>query len=555
MNQKAPPIDRRQLLEQAVTQSDAFTALRYLRHREVVPAIPEMEEKGGKVVPGFEACGLDLYNNLWQPEPEMKEKVPADRQYWASLLGQAMATSLWAETHASTQLSELKSVLGTIAMGESVLALVPEEDQQKLQELAEQQAEANQMSQQAQELQAQAQVAQMLADAAAGQAVSSQGQPQPSGSPQGQPGGLGQLTAEQARAIANELAREAAKASQDAKAARELADEAQLEAEVKAEELMGKPGSAEAKAKAEELRRIGLAALQQARQKVQEVSETLEAWGLEEAELSHQPIPESLTLVERMRKNEAFRKFQALLGRIRKIAARKARSKVAGEGARIAAPELGRDIRRADRSELVALTNPALRAKALRRWAAGELRLRGQKTKQKLGHGPVVVCEDASGSMDGAKQMWAKAVNLSAAHFAKLQRRSFGWVMFDSSVRKSGVYPEGRMSAEQMLELAESRAGGGTDFEKPLRKAIEMIQKEGLKKADILFLTDGECAVSDAFLAEFKAVKTSLEFNVIVVLMDVGSTSDATVKKFADRVERVSAFTAEEAETKVFSAL
>lgn len=554
MTQKTPPLERRRLLEQVVTQTDAFTALRYLRHREGVPAIPEMEEKGQKVVPSFEACGLDLYNALWQPEPEMRDEVPADRKYWESLLGQTMETSLWAETHASTQLSELKSVLGTVAMGESVLALVPQEDQQKLQDLAKRQADANQMSQQAQELQAQAQIAQMLADAAAAQ---SPGQPQSSqGSPSGQPsGGMGQLTPEQAREIANQLAEQAAKASQDAQAAKQLADEAQLEAEVKAEELMGKPGSDEAKAKAEELRRIGLAALQQARQKVQEVSETLEAWGLEEAELSRQPIPESLALVERMRKNEAFRKFQALLGRIRKIAARKARSKVAGEGARIAAPEVGRDIRRADRSELVALTNPALRAKALRRWAAGELRLRGQQTKQKLGHGPVVVCEDASGSMDGAKQQWAKAVNLSAAHFAKLQRRSFGWVMFDSSVRKSGVYPGGQMTAEQMLEIAESRAGGGTDFEKPLRKAIEMIKNQGLKKADILFLTDGECAVSDAFLAEFKAVKASLEFNVIVVLMDVGSTSDATVKKFADRVERVSAFTAEEAEQKVFGLL
>ena len=106
-----------------------------------------------------------------------------------------------------------------------------------------------------------------------------------------------------------------------------------------------------------------------------------------------------------------------------------------------------------------------------------------------------------------------------------------------------------------MLDLAESRAGGGTDFEKPLRKAVEMIQKEGLKKADICFITDGECAVSTSFLQELAIVKKSLEISIMTVLCDVGSSADATVRKFSDRVEKVSSFTADEAEKKVFAHL
>lgn len=360
------------------------------------------------------------------------------------------------------------------------------------------------------------------------------------------------MTAEQAKALANELAQQAAAAQLDAEAAQALANEAAARAEALAEQLMGTPGTPDAQQKLDELRRAGLAAAKAAQAKVEEVSETIEAWGLEPAELHRQGIPEALGLLERMKRSDALRKFASLLGRIRKIAARKARNKVQGEGARITTVEYGRDLKRAHRSELVALVHPALRVKALQRWTRGELRLSGQVNLAKLGHGPVVVCEDASGSMDGAKQQWAKAVVLGLAHYAKLQRRSFGWIMFDARVQRAKTYPEGRLSAEQLLELVESRAGGGTDFERPLRAALAMIQKEGLKKADICFITDGESAVSDAFLKELRAVKQTLEVSIFTVLVDVGSTSDATVKSFSDRVERVSAFTAEEAETKLF---
>jgi len=154
--------------------------------------------------------------------------------------------------------------------------------------------------------------------------------------------------------------------------------------------------------------------------------------------------------------------------------------------------------------------------------------------------------------MDGAKQQWAKAVVLSLAHYAKLQRRSFGWILFDAVVHRGNVYPAGNVSPEQMLELVEARAGGGTDFEKPLRKALEMVKQAGLKKADICFITDGECAVSSEFLQEFKAAKKALEINVFTVLCDTGSSSDSAIQEFSDRIEKASTFTAEEAEAKLF---
>lgn len=567
---KVKPLKRQEIENLLVTDADAFTVLRYLRHREAIPTLPDLEEKGQKTMPGVEGALCDLYHSLWSPEPSVKKEVATDRKYWQEVLGEALKTTSYEELHSQTQLKELQSVLGTIAMGESVLALVPKEDQEKLKELSEAQEEANEADQQAQEAQANAQAAQQLADASAKQAngegqgegqssdQQADGNPQSgNGKSQGKPQtGLSGMTKEQAKEIANQLAETAVQAQAEAKAAKELADEAKAKAEQISEELMGKPGSEEALQKQRELARMGLQAVKDAKNKVQEISETIDSWGLEEGELYRQGIPETLGLLERMRRNTAFKKFAALLGRIRKIAARKARSNVEGEGVRVTVTETGRDLKRAQPAEMIALTNPALRVKALQRWTRGELRLFGQKTRNKLGHGPVIVCEDGSGSMEGEKQQWAKATTLSMAHYAKIQKRSFGWIHFGGKNTQlvDKVYLQGRLSPEQMLEVAETfRNASGTDFEKPLRRAIEMIQKAGLKKADICLITDGDCAVSDEFLTWLKEIKKSLEINIFTVLCDVGDhVTDKTVREFSDRVERVSDFSAEEAERKIF---
>jgi uncharacterized protein with von Willebrand factor type A (vWA) domain len=576
---KRKPVTRQQLLELAVTDVDAFMAHRYLRHREAVPTLLDLEDKGSKTLPGVEGALNDLNHALWSPEPGVKDEVAPDRRYWRELLGQTMQTAAYQELHAQTQLRDLQAVLGTIAMGESILVRVPEKDREQLEEVAKAQQNANQQQQQAQKAQAQAQAAQQLADVAAqagqgqgegepsdqpsdgepqpGQGQPGSGQPQSSsGQPQGQQSGdMGKMTSEEAKAIANELAEQAAQAKAEAQAAQQRADEAKANAEQLAEALMGAPDSQQAADKQRELARIGLAAVKQAQEQVKDISDTVQAWGLEPGELTRDSFAEVQAILERIKRNPNLKQFSRLLGRLRQIAARKAKSKDKGEGIRVTTTETGRDLKRAVPSELVALSHSALAVKAKMRWARGELRLRGQKTKRKLGHGPVVVLEDASGSMDGVKQQWTKALVLALAYFARLQRRSFGWALFDTYVRVSHAYPQGALSAKDMIEIAESRAGGGTDFERPLRKAVEMIQKEGLRKADILLVTDGMCAISDAFLKELKAVKKALEVQIFTVLVNVGDTTDATVKEFSDRIIPISKLTADEAESKVIALL
>lgn len=528
-------VSRSQILGQMVTDADDFTALRYLKHREATPRLQQLEESGAKTLPNITAALGDLYHSLWAVEPGLKpaEEIPKSSAYWRQTLESALNTSAYQEMHARTQLEELTSLVGAITMGEEVVKMVPE-DREKLQELAEAEREAGEAKQQMQQAQAQAD--------AAGQLLVQLQQAM-----QGQP------SSAQAQQAQGQVQSQMQQAQSQAQASQMTLEQAQARADALHQELMGAPGSPEAQQKQTQMARAAQAAATKAAAEVKEVSNMLQSWGIEPKELTEQGIPEALDIVKRMRQSDAFKRFKDLLGRIRHIAARKAKSNVRREGRFVPKTEYGRDIARAEPGELAALVHPALRLKKLQNWARGELRLVGRVFKATLGKGPIVFLEDASGSMDGAKQQWVKAAALALAYYAKLEHRTFAWVMFDAAVRKVKVFPSGRMTAKDMLEIAESRAGGGTNFDKPLEKAMELIQKEGLKKADICMGTDGECAVPPVWLENFLQQKKAMEVNVITVLMDVGDSSIVTVKQFSDRVEKVSSFTAEEAGNKIFA--
>lgn len=567
------PIRREDLALQLVTDADTFVVGRYLRQREDAPALAQLEREGEKKLPGAHAALADTFNALWSDELGFKPECAPARRYWKELLEQTSTTDAFQELHGRTTGDMLMSFVGTLEAGTTLLKFVPAEDSQKLQDMAKAQAKADDLEQQAGEAASEADALAQLIDEMNGQA-GSQGAGQPGqgrgpaspGSP-GQPGsgspnpssssssGMG-MTPAQAQALANSLSQQWEQAQAKADAARAASQAASAALEAKANALMGQPGSAEAGAKLDDLRRLGLAAAKSAGQKVEELSKTIQAWGLEPAELERKSMPEALQLLDKLRRSEALKKFAALLGRLRVMAARKAKSRAETGSQRVPRQETGRDLTRLQPRELARLAHGATAIGFYQDWSRGTLTLRGTEEKKTLGRGPVVVCEDASGSMDGDKQQWAKGVVLSLAHFAKIQRRSFGWILFDATVHRAEVYPEGRVGAEAMLSIAEARAGGGTDFERPLRRAFEMIRKEGLKKADILLVTDGDCAVSSAFLEEVRKVKKELEVSIITVICDDGGhCSDATVRSFSDHVERASTFTAEEADAKVFAHL
>lgn len=89
-----------------------------------------------------------------------------------------------------------------------------------------------------------------------------------------------------------------------------------------------------------------------------------------------------------------------------------------------------------------------------------------------------------------------------------------------------------------MVKLCNCFIGGGTNFESPLRKGAEVIQSSSFKKADIVFVTDGESHVSDDFLNFFQQRKQVIGFYVLSLLIGM----NRNVEQFSDKVIQIKDF-------------
>jgi hypothetical protein len=141
-------------------------------------------------------------------------------------------------------------------------------------------------------------------------------------------------------------------------------------------------------------------------------------------------------LAERIRQSPKLQQLARAAGRMRRLALAKQQSPSKHAREEVADVELGSDLARVLPTELVKLTDPLLSLDFARRFVEGTLmqyRLQGRET---LGRGPLIVLLDDSGSMEGDRELWAKAVTLGLVQVAAFQRRRCRIVHFDGAVRR-----------------------------------------------------------------------------------------------------------------------
>lgn len=147
--------------------------------------------------------------------------------------------------------------------------------------------------------------------------------------------------------------------------------------------------------------------------------------------------------------------------------------------------------------------------------------------------GPVVACLDTSGSMQGQALMKAKALLLAIAKILKQEDRSLHVLLFGSTGEIREFSMDAKNDAAGLLKFLQQGFGGGTDFETPLQRALEIIaeQKDYLK-ADVLMISDGDCTLSSAFTDNLKKEKARLDCSIYSVLCAGNRVADA----FSDEV-------------------
>ncbi|MFH1147483.1 MAG: hypothetical protein V1736_07225, partial [Pseudomonadota bacterium] len=102
--------------------------------------------------------------------------------------------------------------------------------------------------------------------------------------------------------------------------------------------------------------------------------------------------------------------------------------------------------------------------------------------------------------------------------------------------------PKGKCEPFTAIAIAEYFFGGGTDFETALSEARGILSRDEFKKGDVVFISDGQCKVSDEFLEEFLQSKAEKKTVIYGILIEGSDQDREGLTTFCDQVIPVQNF-------------
>ena len=102
--------------------------------------------------------------------------------------------------------------------------------------------------------------------------------------------------------------------------------------------------------------------------------------------------------------------------------------------------------------------------------------------------GPIIICIDTSGSMQGATETIAKAVTLFMATRAISQKRNCSLINFSTSIETLDLAENGGIL--NLIQFLQRSFHGGTDVSPALEYALELMETERYRNSDLLIISD-----------------------------------------------------------------
>ena len=290
----------------------------------------------------------------------------------------------------------------------------------------------------------------------------------------------------------------------------------------------------------EEVTSIVAGALEAAMDRADETQSIILSWGSDPGKMD--VLPENRELVQKVRQNDMLRNIARYLGRLKEMLRQKRKNSFTfGRGEKYSL-QLGNDLKSVISSEFSMLASPATIPLFLRKHEKKLLKQYRRRERVYKGSGDMIVCMDESSSTRGDNAAWGKAVALALQDVAATDRRSFALVHFASSDElRTDLFLPGKYTADDLMAAATHFFDGGTNFETPIREAVRLMEQDGFQRADIVFITDGECEMPEEFVKALELKKADLSFTITGVLMDQDSPGMAfSLKPFCNEIYRVS---------------
>jgi len=260
---------------------------------------------------------------------------------------------------------------------------------------------------------------------------------------------------------------------------------------------------------------------------VQQLFERNDQWGRGRGGMYSLPLDTVMDLGRMLQKQPALRRIIELAGRWSLTLKRRVPRGHSTLGRReVVGVEVGGDIHRLLPSELSLLgrsRHPALRRLTLARLAERRALLWQLRGPHLLGRGPVIVVVDTSGSMDGPRVVLAKGLVLALALRCWEKRRPLHVLTFGAPGELSEIsFRPGDDFGPRLRACLRLGYGGGTDFDGPLQRVVELCSEKPWSQADAVFITDGYCDSLESTRASLAAAKRARDLEIIGLLLAQG---------------------------------
>lgn len=292
----------------------------------------------------------------------------------------------------------------------------------------------------------------------------------------------------------------------------------------------------------QEMTRVMGKAMDMATNQVQQVSQLCDTWGIGSGPECQVSFQNKKGALEQIRRSPKLKKLTDLIGRFKESAITEQKKKAKNGAVELSSVTVGDKVQDILPSELMTLTHKATKPDFYRRQSEKGLLVYSKEAHKQKNKGPIIVCVDTSGSMNGDEEIWSKAMTVGVLEIAEMQKRDFACIIYSDHADEPIVIKKDEVNPDKIIQCAERFHGGGTNFECALEKAIKLIEQSTFREADIMFITDGDCGVSDKFLRKYRTVKEDKGFKTqgILVNMGYGHCSDSTLKEFCDDITLVS---------------
>ena len=295
-------------------------------------------------------------------------------------------------------------------------------------------------------------------------------------------------------------------------------------------------------------------AVEAAVEKAQETDDLLRAWGNDSA--TPEDIKANEEIISKVRRNPKLLEISRILGRyLKMLADKRMNSFEYGLGQKYDITT-GKNLNLCLSSELALLAAPETQPLFIKKFMGGKLKQYRRREREIKGQGDIIVCVDESSSMKNAI-LWAKALAFCLLDIAAKAKRNFALVRF-SDLSKTHYFRPGAFTTQDIFAAVDGFLRGGTNFENPLREITLLIsgnyfgEGSSFENADVLFITDGECAITAAFAEFFSRFKHEKGFTVQGVLLNKDDpTAGRSLEPFCDKIYRESDFDFDEIADKI----